>query len=109
MEPSITEALCERITACGPDTLTEEVRAHARALVLDGLAVALAGTVQETPPKIIASSVREQGATAVASVLGFGFATSPMLAAYVNGASMHVLDYEPVSYTHLTLPTIYSV
>ena len=96
MEPSITEALCERITACGPDTLTEEVRAHARALVLDGLAVALAGTVQETPPKIIASSVREQGATPVASVLGFGFATSPMLAAYVNGASMHVLDYEPM-------------
>jgi len=96
MTSNLTASLCERIMGCGPETLTEEVRAHARTLVLDGLAVALAGTVQEAPPGLLAASVEEQGATPVATVIGFGFGTSPMLAAYVNGASMHVLDYEPM-------------
>ena len=29
-------------------------------------------------------------------VIGFGFKTSPVQATYVNGSSMHVLDFEPM-------------
>lgn len=96
MNSSITAAFCNRVADCGLDTLTPEIRDHARTLILDGLAVALAGTVQEAPPGIIAETVREQGAKPVASVIGFDFLTSPAQAAYVNGTSMHVLDYEPM-------------
>ena len=65
-------------------------------MFVDGLAVALAGTVHEAAPRVLAEHVKDLGGNPVATVLGFGFKTSPVQAAYVNGASMHVLDFEPM-------------
>jgi 2-methylcitrate dehydratase PrpD len=67
----------------------------ARPLMLDGIAVALAGS-RETAPSIIASHLRSLGGAEQATVFNFGFKTSTVAAAYLNGASMHVLDYEPM-------------
>lgn len=36
------------------------------------------------------------GARGDATALGLGFRTAPTLAAALNGASMHVLDFEPM-------------
>jgi len=94
--PEATRKLAERIVSIGPEALDETVLVRARQLFLDGLAVALAGTVQERPPRMIAEHVRELGGAASSSVIGFGFRTSPVQAAYVNGSSMHVLDFEPM-------------
>jgi len=96
MAASVTEALCERMCAPGAESLDEGVREHLRRLVLDGIAVAVAGTVQERPPGIVAGLVREEAARARSTVIGFGFQTTPARAAYVNGVAMHVLDYEPM-------------
>jgi 2-methylcitrate dehydratase PrpD len=92
----VTENLCNRIVGTGYDDLTEAACAAARRLVLDGLAVAVAGSKQEASPGILADHLREMGGVEAASSIGFGFRTSPVNAAYINGVSMHVLDFEPM-------------
>jgi 2-methylcitrate dehydratase PrpD len=104
---NITETLCRRILATTRDSLSDAVVARAHQVVLDGLSVAVAGT-DEQAPRILAEHLREMGANPACTAIGFGFKTSPVQAAYLNGASMHVLDYEPMSSpaTHATSPTL---
>lgn len=92
----VTKKLCESITNIGYEDVTAAARKAARRLVLDGLAVAVAGSKQEESPGILAAHLQEMGGEAAASVIGFGFRTSPVSAAYINGVSMHVLDFEPM-------------
>ena len=49
MNSSITAAFCNRVADCGLDTLTPEIRDHARTLILDRVHWAVAGTVQKRP------------------------------------------------------------
>jgi len=91
-----TEKLCERIVAISDADLTDDAIHRARQLFLDGLAVAVAGTIQEEPPSILAAHAREMGGIEASTVIGFDFKTNPVQAAYVNGSSMHVLDFEPM-------------
>jgi aconitate decarboxylase len=90
-----TPELCDKIVATTYDTLTPEAIALARRLVLDGIAIALAGTDEEAI-SLLAEHYRGMGAREDAVVLGLGFRTAPTLAAALNGASMHVLDFEPM-------------
>ncbi len=104
-----TAGLAARIHATGYDDIPEAARVQARHLALDGLAVAVAGSKQEAPPAILAAHAREMGGAESASAIGFAFRTSPVQAALVNGASMHVLDFEamwnPANHqTSTTLP-----
>jgi aconitate decarboxylase len=92
----VTAELCEKIVATTYDDLTEDAKDRARRLVIDGIAVAVAGTVQEEAPGVLAKHVRSLGGAAQSTAIGFGFKTSPVQAAYLNGASMHVLDFEPM-------------
>ena len=92
----VTQELCERICATGFDDLTEDAKEASRRLVLDGLAVAVAGSKQEASPGVLAGHLQEMGGIEAASAIGFGFRTSPVNAAYINGVSMHVLDFEPM-------------
>jgi len=103
----LTADLCEKIVAVTDADIPDDVFAQGNRVALDGLSVALAGTTQ-TPPKVLANYVREQGASPVCTIIGFGFKTSPFYAAYLNGASMHVLDYEPMSTppNHATSPVL---
>ena len=55
----ITKDLCERICATGYDDLTEDAKTAARRLVLDGLAVAVAGSKQEASPGVLAGHLQE--------------------------------------------------
>ena len=90
-----TEALCQAIGQTTFDSLPAQVVEVARQIILDGIAVAVAGST-EAGPRIVAEHVRSLGGKESSTVLGYGFKTSPLFAAYVNGISMHVLDYEPV-------------
>ena len=92
----ITTELCEKIVATGWDDLSEEAIQRTRRIMLDGIAVAVAGTIQEEAPEVLAKHVRNLGGTPTSTVINFGFKTSPVEAAYVNGAAMHVLDFEPM-------------
>ena len=103
----LTADLCDKIVGVTDADIPDEAWRRADQVVLDGLSVALAGTTQ-TAPKILAEHVRDQGAKPEATIIGFGFKTSPFYAAYLNGASMHVLDFEPMSTppNHATSPVL---
>ena len=102
-----TEELCRTIVQTPFDSLPAQVVEVAQQIILDGIAVAVAGST-EAGPRIVAEHVRSLGGKESSSVLGYGFKTSPLFAAYVNGISMHVLDYEPMwsPPTHATSPTL---
>jgi len=91
----VTKQLCERIAATGYADLGEPAIAAARRLVLDGIAIAIAGT-EEQAIHILAAYHKEQGGAAQATAIGNGFRLNTVAAAALNGAAMHVLDFEPM-------------
>ena len=106
----LTASVCCLLDGISHDRLTEEARAAARRLLADGLAIAIAGTT-EPAIGILTAHAREQGSAPVCTALGQGFRLGPVAAARLNGAAMHVLDYEPMwsPATHAlstTLPAI---
>jgi len=91
-----TAELAARIAATRPEDMDEAVLRSARRLVLDGLAVAVAGALEEPAPRLLWEVQKELAAPGRASLFGQGATTQPLAAAYVNGAAMHVLDFEPM-------------
>jgi 2-methylcitrate dehydratase PrpD len=93
---NVTERLCHRIVETGSKDLSAAAIAAAKRLILDGIAITVAGCRAEEAPGILAEHLQELGGTPQATAIGFGFKTSVTNAALLNGASMHVLDYEPM-------------
>ena len=104
---SITEQLAEHISSTNFSAMPNEAVAAAKVVILDGLAVTLAGS-RETAAQIVADYAREMGGNPLCSAFGHGFRTSPPMAAFVNGVAGHVLDYEVMWHpaTHATSPTL---
>lgn len=104
---NVTETLCHTLTRTTFATLASDVVAVAKRIILDGIAVAVAGSIEDGP-RIAAEHVKSLGGTPVSTIFGAGFKTSPVSAASVNGIAMHVLDYEPMwsPPTHATSPTL---
>ncbi len=102
-----TAALAARVCEVSYAQLDEAAIAVTKRLIADGIAVAMAGTL-EAAPGIAVEHVRAMGGRADASVWGFGFKTTAQHAAYLNAISMHVLDFEPMSNppTHAVSPTV---
>jgi 2-methylcitrate dehydratase PrpD len=92
---AVTSQLCDRIAGISYQDLGVPAIEAARRLVLDGIAVAIAGT-QEEAIHILAAHHREQGGAAQATAIGNGFRLNTVSAAALNGAAMHVLDFEPM-------------
>ena len=92
---AVTAQLCERIAGTGYDKLDAAAIEAARRLVLDGIAIAIAGTEEEAI-RILAAHHKEQGGAAQATAIGNGFRLNTVSAAALNGAAMHVLDFEPM-------------
>ena len=93
---TITAVLCEKIASASYDDLGQSAIEAARRLVLDGLAIGLVGATEEEASAILAAHYREQGGAAQATAIGHGFRLNTVSAAALNGAAMHVLDYEPM-------------
>jgi aconitate decarboxylase len=96
------------MAATTADRMSETAIAKARQLVLDGIAVAVAGARIEEAPKILADYLRGQGSKPDCTALGFGFRLASVPAALLNAASMHVLDFEPMwtPATHALSPAL---
>jgi aconitate decarboxylase len=102
-----TLEIAQRVTRFGADDLDAATIAMVKRLIADGVAVAVAGSAEEAP-RLIAEHAHEQHCAERSTVWRFGFKTSPSQAAFVNAASMHVLDFEPMSSppTHAVSPTV---
>ena len=104
---STTEELARLISTAEFDSLPPAVVEVAKVVILDGLAVMLAGSL-EPAARIVAEYAQEMGGAPDCSVFGHGFKTSPVMAAFANGVAGHVLDYEVMWHpaTHATSPTL---
>jgi len=102
-----TAQIARRVTQVGYDDLDLATIVMVKRLIADGVAVAVAGS-GEVAPRLIADQVREQACRGQSTVWSFGLKTSPSQAAFANAASMHVLDFEPMSSppTHAVSPTV---
>ncbi len=89
------------------DALDGDAIAAVKRLILDGVAVAIAGTAEDAP-KIYAAHTRDTGGRAESTLWGFGCKVPASAAAYANAVSMHVLDFEPMSSppTHAVSPVV---
>ena len=92
---AVTSQLCERIAGTEYENLGVPAIEAARRLVLDGIAIAIAGTEEEAIHILVAHH-KEQGGAAQATAIGNGFRLNTVSAAALNGAAMHVLDFEPM-------------
>ena len=104
---SVTEQLAQHIAGATFDAMPPEAVEAAKVVILDGLAVTLAGS-QEQAAQIVADYAREMGGNPQCSAFGHGFKTSPPMAAFINGVAGHVLDYEVMWHpaTHAMSPTL---
>ena len=111
---SLTARVCDLIVKIGREPLSADLLVAARQLFLDGVAVAIAGARIEEAPGILAAHFADplSGAGAGScALLGLNARLAPVQAALVNGASMHVLDFEPMwlPATHALSPALSAV
>ena len=108
--PAHTAKFAGIVCAKNFDALDNEAITAVKRLILDGVAVAVAGTAEDAP-KIYAAHARDTGGTPQATLWGFGAKVPASAAAYANAVSMHVLDFEPMSSppTHAVSPVVPAV
>src|SRR3954463_13058541 len=96
---TITSTLVDKILALDYASLPPEAIAMAKAVTLDGLAVMIAGADEPLGVgRISIDYVRDMGGAPHASVIGGGFKTSLLNAAYANGTMAHTLDFDNTWY-----------
>ncbi len=111
-QKSLTASVCERIVACGAKPLEARLLPAPRQLFLDGIAVAVAGAQLEEAPRLLAEHFADPltgtAGGSTASLLGLNARFGTVQAALVNGAAMHVLDFEPmwIPSTHALSPAL---
>ena len=109
MPATLTGQFVDCILAVRYNDLPAEVVDLSRQVVLDGLAVTLAGATEPLGiGRISTEYVKEQGGAPEASVIGGGFKTSVANAAFANGCMAHALDFDNTWYplNHPTSPTL---
>jgi aconitate decarboxylase len=112
---SVTEELVERLRGTQIGDIPEAALDVARQVCLDGLAVMVAGAGEPLGlGRITTDYVRALGGPADSTVIGGGFKTSALNAAYANGTFGHALDFDntwwPLNHpTSPTLPAIMAI
>ncbi len=89
-----TESIARFIAKTRYEDSPQPVLAATRTIILDGVANVLAGSTQPVLEHV-RRYVDRLGGRPGCTVVGAPFRTNPPLAAFANGAAMHVLDYEP--------------
>jgi len=89
-----TEQIARFIANTSYEDIPRPVLDATRTIILDGIANILAGSRQPVLEHI-RRYVERMGGRPDCTVVGASFRTNPPLAAFANGAAMHVLDYEP--------------
>ncbi len=105
MTSGLTAQLAERSAALEYGALPSDIRAVARQAILDWFAVTLAGS-REPLSSIIADEAASEGGNFVATLVGRRAKAPPLLAALVNGAASHALDYDDVHLSYIGHPTV---
>jgi 2-methylcitrate dehydratase PrpD len=106
---TLTDRLVEHVRAMSYAELPVKAVEMARHVCLDGVGVTLAGATEPSGlGTLITRYVREQAGPSQASVIGGGFQTSMLDAAFANGTMAHALDFDNTWYpmNHPTSPAL---
>ncbi len=106
---TLTATLIDKVVAVKHDTLPAAAIDMAKACVLDGIAVMLAGATEPLGlGRIVTQYVKDSGGNPQATVIAGGFKTSMENAAFANGTLAHALDFDNTWYplNHPTSPTL---
>ena len=106
IEPAIGD-LTSRLAgfAGAPCSAPESVRAVARLSALDWVAVGLAGR-EEPVARILRVLAAEEGGTEQSSLFAAPRKAPARMAALVNGATSHALDYDDTHFAHIGHPSV---
>src|SRR3970282_405985 len=99
----VTAKLAKFVTSLSYESIPPEAVKTTKTAVRDCLGVALAGS-REEDAKICAELARQENAKEETSVIGQGFKTSALQAAFANGTAAHALDFDH-SFTLMGQPT----
>ena len=98
-----TENLARFSVATDLKEIPNSVIEVAKLMILDTFGVMLAGS-RDIACQILSQWVRSQEALPLATVIGQGFRSSPILAGLANSHAAHVLDFD--EFTHLSTHTL---
>ena len=103
----MTQTLTQHLAAfaCGPLAPGADVRRVASLSLLDWLAVGRAGT-QEPVARVVRALAQAEGGAGQAHVFGAQTCVPPRMAALVNGATSHALDYDDTHFAHIGHPSV---
>jgi 2-methylcitrate dehydratase PrpD len=93
-EANATERIAHFIATTRYEDIPKPVIEATRTIILDGIANVVAGAAQPEP-EYVRRYVDRLGGRPECTVVGSASRTNAPLAAFANGAAMHVLDYEP--------------
>jgi 2-methylcitrate dehydratase PrpD len=89
--PDISAILARHVHSA---EVTPQARAVTRRAVIDAIGVMAAASGLGEGCEAFAALAKESGESGHCTVLGFDFRTSPVMAAFANGAMAHALDFE---------------
>lgn len=89
--PEISAMLARHVCSAG---VPADTRAVTRRAVIDAIGVMTAASGLGEGCGAFVALAKESGESGPCSVLGFDFRTSPVMAAFANGAMAHALDFE---------------
>ena len=107
----VTERIAEYVLESSYRSLPKEVIHQAKRCFLDLIGTTLGGAKQPLG-KILVKTTGEVGGKPQATVLGYGFKTSILNAALINGSTAHALDFDDThiaSIIHPSAPVIPAV
>lgn len=89
----LTREVAQFIRGTGYDALSEDLIAIGKKSILDGLGLALSGSVAESG-RIVQSYLKQQGLSGEATVIGTDMRVPERFAAFANGVGIHADDYD---------------
>ncbi len=94
MTMSLEEQLCQHLAACRFEDLPADAVKAAKASILDTMGVMLASTTNSEDCVRMVELALDLGGRAESSIVGFGDRIPSPMAALINGALCHPLDYD---------------
>ena len=102
----ITEKVAHFVAGTQVRNIPQDALNMGRLGITDFIGVALAVS-KEDQSNIITDYAKKMGGVPECSVIGAGFATSPYLAALVNGTVGHALDYDDIAVSLIGHPSVF--
>jgi len=88
-----TKKIADFITETGYESIPSKALEVAKMAIFDSVGVTLAGS-KEASGRICGQLVRDEKSNGEATLIGQGFKSSALMAAFANGTSAHALDYD---------------